>query len=128
MKENKVFQKFKALVSLFLPYCNLKDYIKTTGRNLSLPIIDFVTLGLFKHFQGILTKQSVYDTLSIGDYCSYKTLCVNTNFAAARSPWKLAISGRRPSAIPPLWRDVRGSISYHRPESACRARSIRRRI
>jgi hypothetical protein len=82
MKENKLFQKLKALVSMFLPYCNLKDYTKTTGRNLSLPISDFVTLGLFKHLQGILTKKSVYDSLSVVAYCSYKTLVVNMNRTA----------------------------------------------
>lgn len=77
MKENKLFQKLKALVSLFLPYCNTKAFIKTTGRKLSLPITDFVTLGLFKHLQGILTKKSVYDVLNLSALCSYKTLVVN---------------------------------------------------
>lgn len=77
MKDNKLFQKLKALVSLFLPYCNIKELTKTTGRKLALPIIDFVTMGLFKHLNGILTKKSVYDLLSISAFCSYKTLVVN---------------------------------------------------
>lgn len=79
MNENKIVAKLKALVSLFLPYCNLKEFINKTGRKLALPIIEILTLGLFWHLQGIVTKKSVYDLLSLAAYCSYKTFVVNTN-------------------------------------------------
>jgi hypothetical protein len=79
MNGNKIVVKLKALVSLFLPYCNLKEYIKTTGRKLALPIIEVLSLSLFWHLQGIITKKSVYDLLSLESFCSYKTFVVNVN-------------------------------------------------
>lgn len=82
MKDNRLFQKLKTLISLFLPYCNTKAFKKTTGRKLALSILDSVTLGLFKHLSGILTKKSVYDILAISTLCSYKTLVVNMIKAA----------------------------------------------
>lgn len=82
MNDNKVVVQLKALVSLFLPYCNLKEFLKKTGRKLSLPIIEIVTLGFFWKLQGIVTKKSVYDLLSLKSLCSYKTFVVNINYFA----------------------------------------------
>ena len=82
MNDNKVVVKLQALVSLFLPYCNLKEFLKKTGRKLSLPIIEIVTLGFFWKLQGIVTKKSVYDLLSLKSLCSYKTFVVNINYFA----------------------------------------------
>lgn len=79
MKDNKICLKLKALVSLFLPYCNLKEYLKKTGRKLALPLIETVSLALFWHLQGIVTKKSVYDLLCLKSLCSYKTFVVNIN-------------------------------------------------
>lgn len=79
MNDNKVVVQLKALVSLFLPYCNLKEYLKKTGRKLALPIIEILSLSLFWHLQGIVTKKSVYDLLSLKSFCSYKTFVVNVN-------------------------------------------------
>ena len=64
---------------MFLPYCNLKEYIKTTGRKLALPIIEILSLSLFWHLQGIVTKKSVYDLLSLQTFCSYNRFVVNIN-------------------------------------------------
>lgn len=79
MNDNKVVVQLKALVSLFLPYCNLKEYLKKTGRKLALPIIETLSLALFRNLQGIVTKKSVYDLLSLKSFCSYKTFVVNIN-------------------------------------------------
>ncbi len=79
MNENKIVVKLKALVSLFLPYCNLKEFLKKTGRKLALPIIETLSLSLFWHLQGIVSKKSVYDTLNLAAYCCYKTFVVNIN-------------------------------------------------
>lgn len=79
MNENKVVVQLKALVSLFLPYCNLKEYIKTTGRKLALPIIEILSLSLFWHLQGIVTKKSVYDLLYLKSFCSYNRFVANIN-------------------------------------------------
>lgn len=82
MFENKVVVKLHALVSLFLPYCNLKEFVKKTGRKLSLTITHCLTLALFWHLQGIVTKKSVYELLSLSSLCSYKTFVVNVNHLA----------------------------------------------
>lgn len=82
MNENKIVQNLRALVSLFLPYCNLKEYLKKTGRKLALTIIETLSLSLFWHLQGIVTKKSVYDLLSLKSFCSYKTFVVNVNATA----------------------------------------------
>lgn len=79
MNDNKVVVQLKALVSLFLPYCNLKEFLKKTGRKLALPIIEIISLGLLWKLQGIVTKKSVYDLLSLRSFCSYKTFVVNVN-------------------------------------------------
>lgn len=79
MNQNKIVVKLKALVSLFLPYCNLKEFVKKTGRKLALPIIETLSLSLFWHLQGIATKKSVYDLLSLSAFCSYKTFVVSIN-------------------------------------------------
>jgi transposase len=90
VNNNKVVVQLKALVSLFLPYCNLKEYFKKTGRKLALPIIEILSLSLFWHLQGIVTKKSVYDLLSLKVFCSYKTFVVNINRLA---PMALQIIG-----------------------------------
>ncbi len=79
VNQNQIVVKLKALVSLFLPYCNLKEYLKKTGRKLSLPIIEILSLSLFWHLQGVVTKKSVYDLLSLSVFCTYKTFVVNVN-------------------------------------------------
>jgi len=79
VNQNQIVVKLKALVSLFLPYCNLKEFLKKTGRKLALPIIETLSLSLFWHLQGIVTKKSVYDLLSLSAFCSYKTFVVNVN-------------------------------------------------
>lgn len=79
MHENIVVQKLHALVSLFLPYCNLKEFVKKTGRKLSLSISHFLTLALFWKLHGVVTKKSVYDLLSLHSLCSYKTFVIQVN-------------------------------------------------
>jgi transposase len=79
MNGNKIVVQLKALVSLFLPYCNLKEFLKKTGRKLALSIIETLSLSLFWHLQGIVTKKSVYDLLFLQSFCSYKTFVVNVN-------------------------------------------------
>jgi hypothetical protein len=79
VKENQIVRKLQALVSLFLPYCNLKEYIKTTGRKLALPIIEILSLSLFWHLQAVVTKKSVYDLLSLKSSCGYNRFVVNIN-------------------------------------------------
>ena len=79
MNENKIVVKLKALVSLFLPYRNLKEFLKKTGRKLALPIIEILSLSLFWRPQGIVTKKSVCDLLSLKSFCSHNRFVVNVN-------------------------------------------------
>jgi transposase len=79
VNQNQIVVKLRALVSLFFPYCNLKEFLNKTGRKLALPIIEILSLSLFWHLQGIVTKKSVYDLLSLQSFCSYKTFVVNLN-------------------------------------------------
>ena len=50
---------------------------KSRGRPLLLPIIDIITLGVFKHQNGLATKKDLYNLFVFN--CSYKTLVVNIN-------------------------------------------------
>jgi transposase len=79
VNQNQIVVKLRALVSLFLPYCNLKEFLNKTGRKLALPIIETLSLSLFWKLQGIVTKKSVYDLVSLQSFCSYKTFVVNVN-------------------------------------------------
>src|SRR3989344_2528751 len=47
------------------------------GRKLALTIIDIVTLGIFRHQNGIETKKDLYNLCA--PKCSYKTLVVSLN-------------------------------------------------
>ena len=50
---------------------------KTKGRKLAVPIIDIITLFVFKQKNHIATKKSVFEIFRPD--CSYKTLVVNMN-------------------------------------------------
>lgn len=47
------------------------------GRNLAIPVVDIISLSLFRHQQGIGTKKSIHEMFKPN--CSYKTLVVNMN-------------------------------------------------
>jgi len=47
------------------------------GRKLAIPIIDIISLALYKQRQGIPTKKQIFDEFRLE--CSYKTLVVNLN-------------------------------------------------
>ena len=66
-------------IIVFYHIVTLKEFLKKTGRKLALPIIETLSLSLFWHLQGIVTKKSVYDLLSLKSFCSYKTFVVNIN-------------------------------------------------
>ncbi len=61
----------------FYSQLKLNKYEKTKGRKLAIPILDTISLALFKQRQSILTKKSLFEIFR--PKCSYKTLVVNLN-------------------------------------------------
>jgi len=64
-------------VRWFYAQLKLNKFEKTKGRKLALPIIDTISLALFKQKQNILTKKSLFEIFK--PKCTYKTLVVNLN-------------------------------------------------
>jgi hypothetical protein len=62
---------------------------KTKGRKLALPIIQTISLSVFKQFNGIPTKKSIFNIFQ--PKCSYKTLVVNINRCARQALLMLAM-------------------------------------
>ncbi len=72
-----VYHDVKEKVTFLYHQLNLFKYENTTGRKLALPIIEIITLGLYKHTQHIATKKAIWKDFR--PPCSYKTLVVNLN-------------------------------------------------
>lgn len=76
----QVYHQLKDKVTFFYHKLNLFKYENTTGRKLSLSIIETITLALYKQTQGITTKKAIWNDFNL--HCSYKTLVVNMNRCA----------------------------------------------
>jgi hypothetical protein len=76
----QVYHELKDKVIFLYDKLKLFKYEATTGRTLSLPIIEVITLSLYKQTQNIATKKAVWKDFS--PPCSYKTLVVNMNRCA----------------------------------------------
>lgn len=72
-----VYNELKEKVTFLYHKLKLFTYENTTGRKLSLPIIDIITLALYKQTQSIATKKAIWKDFR--PPCSYKTLVVNMN-------------------------------------------------
>lgn len=72
-----VYNKLRNKVTEIYNHLKLKRYEKTKGRKLSIPIIDALSLSLFKQKQNIKTKLSLFEI--VAPKCSYKTLVVSLN-------------------------------------------------
>lgn len=77
MTSIQIFNKLRQTVKWFYSQLKLNKFEKTKGRKLAIPIIDSISLALFKQRQNILTKKSVFEIFK--PKCSYKTLVVNLN-------------------------------------------------
>lgn len=73
----KVYHNLKQKVSFLYQQLNLKQFELTTGRPLLIPIIDIITLGLFRTRQNIKSKKSLAEIFNLERH--YKTLVVNLN-------------------------------------------------
>ena len=72
-----VYNKLRNKVIEIYNHLKLSRYEKIKGRKLSIPIIDAITLSLWKQKQNIKTKKSLFEI--IAPLCSYKTLVVSLN-------------------------------------------------
>lgn len=78
-----VFKKLKAVVTQFCHRFRLVKETSTVGRPKKISSIDAMTLALYQHASTRATKKSVYEDFKDVLDCSYKTLVVSVNQAAA---------------------------------------------
>lgn len=83
--ELKSFKKLKAVVTQICHSFRLVKETSTIGRPKKISAIDAVTLSLYQHHSTRSTKKSVYEDFKDALMCSYKTLVVSMNGAAALS-------------------------------------------
>lgn len=79
----KIYDDIVAKVKFFYKQLKLDKQEKSTGRPLSISIIETISLHLYKQSNGIPTKKSIYRTFR--PHCSYKTLVVNMNKVVLKS-------------------------------------------
>jgi hypothetical protein len=79
MKTIQVYQELKQKVNFFYQKLKLYKYEKTKGRKLAIPIVDTITLALYRQASSRATKKSLWNDFSKILKCSYKTLVVNLN-------------------------------------------------
>jgi len=72
-----VYNELKEKVTFLYHKLELFTHEKTTGRRLSLSIIEIITLALYKQTQHIQTKKAIWKDFRPS--CSYKTVVVNMN-------------------------------------------------
>src|SRR3989344_3756241 len=72
-----VYNELKEKVTFLYHKLKLFTHENTVGRKLSLPIIETITLALYKQTQSIQTKKAIWSDFRPS--CSYKTLVVNMN-------------------------------------------------
>ena len=79
MKTNiAIFNDIIPKVKFFIKQLQLK-LNKSTGRPLAIKPEETISLGIFKHQNGIPTKKSIWKIFKENLKCSYKTLVVNLN-------------------------------------------------
>jgi len=72
-----IYHNLRQEVSFLYTKLNLKSFELSKGRKLLIPIVDILTLGLFRATQNIATKKSLAGIFNLTR--SYKTLVVNLN-------------------------------------------------
>jgi len=74
-----VYNELKQKVQFLYRKLNLNKYEKTKGRKLKIPLVEIITLGVYRQTQGKETKIALWKDLKSYLKCSYKTLVVNLN-------------------------------------------------
>lgn len=73
----QLYDKLEQVVRRLYTQLKLDAQEKTKGRKLAISIIQTISLAVFKQFNGIPTKKSIFNIFR--PKCSYKTLVVNIN-------------------------------------------------
>ncbi|OGZ68698.1 MAG: hypothetical protein A3C50_03140 [Candidatus Staskawiczbacteria bacterium RIFCSPHIGHO2_02_FULL_43_16] len=84
-----LYKKLEQVVNRLYQQLKLDKQEKTKGRKLALSIIKIISLSVFKQFNGIPTKKSIFNIFE--PKCSYKTLVVNMNRFARQALLILAM-------------------------------------
>ncbi len=84
--ELATYKKLAIKADAVLKQLHLLDKPNKSGRPLSIPIKEAVTLALYWHTSGRTTKKSVYDDFKEHLHCTYKTLVIAIN----RQCWIIA--------------------------------------
>ena len=71
----QIYHNLKQKVSFLYQKFNFKQFELAKGRKLLIPIVDIITLGLFRAKQNIATKKSLAEIFNLERH--YKTLVVN---------------------------------------------------
>lgn len=75
-----VYTNLRRKVKVLYHHLELQRHEKQKGRKLAVPIIDTITLALYKQTNNIATKKRLHGMFQLK--CSYKTLVVNMNRCA----------------------------------------------
>jgi hypothetical protein len=89
MTSIKLYNKLEQVVDHLYKQLKLDKQEKTKGRKLALTIIKTISLSVFKQFNGIPTKKSIFNIFL--PKCTYKTLVVNMNKCARQALLILAM-------------------------------------
>lgn len=76
-----IFNQLRNAVQKVYTFLHLETHEATTGRSLAIPLVDSITLAIFKQKQNIATKQSLFDM--VNPHCTYKTFVEAINRAGA---------------------------------------------
>jgi hypothetical protein len=78
-----IYEKLKAVVTHIAQQLRLVK-MSTNGRPSKIPIIDAITLSLYKNQSTRSTKKSLYEDFKTKLKCSYKTLVISMNKVATK--------------------------------------------
>lgn len=82
MTSIQLYNELEQVVRYLYKQFRLDKLEKSKGRKLAIPIIETISLAVFKQFNGIPTKKSIFNIFQ--PKCCYKTLVENMNrFAVA---------------------------------------------
>lgn len=76
-----VFNTLRNAVQKVYTFLHLEKHESTTGRPLTIGIVDAITLAIFKQKQNIATKRSLFDMVT--PRCTYKTFVEAVNRAGS---------------------------------------------
>src|SRR3989344_6119116 len=85
----QLYNVLEQVVKRLYTQLKLDKQENTKGRKLALSIIQIISLAIFKQFNGIPTKKSIFNIFR--PKCSYKTLVANINRFAKQALLILAM-------------------------------------